>query len=82
MEVRGQHEHVCVNPSGIPFHIGCFRSAPGCQALGVPESYWSWFDGYGWQVATCGGCAHHLGWAFSGEGGGFYGLIVARLLEE
>ena len=81
MEVNGQHEHVCVNPSGIPFHIGCFRAAPGCVPHGPAESYWSWFAGYRWQIALCGGCGTHLGWAFHGDAP-FHGLVMARVVED
>ena len=80
--IRGQHEHVCVNPSGIPFHIGCFSAAPGCTDHGPEESYWSWFEGYRWQIALCTACRRHLGWAFRSTDGGFHGLILARLRED
>lgn len=83
LTVRGQHEHVCVNPSGIPFRIGCFRTAPGCAPRGPSYDYWSWFAGYRWQIVVCAGCQTHLGWAFHGEqGAGFFGLITARLIEK
>jgi hypothetical protein len=75
---RGEHEHVCVNPSGIPYRIGCFRDAPGCVPHGDEESLFSWFPGYRWQIALCGACRAHLGWSFHGNGT-FYGLVVARL---
>lgn len=83
MQVRGEHEHVCVNPSGIAFRIGCFRVAPGVVPHGPSYDYWSWFAGYRWQIVLCGGCRTHLGWAFHGEAGlAFFGLVTPRLRER
>jgi len=80
----GSHEHTFSNPSGFSFHIGCFRSAPGCEQLGSPTEAWTWFPGHAWRVAVCRGCGAHLGWEYRPRGGGegFYGLILARLVEE
>jgi hypothetical protein len=81
IEVAGEHRHVCVNPSGVPFDIACFDLAPGCVPHGRREGYWSWFAGYDWQIALCGTCRAHLGWSFHGDGT-FYGLIASRLAPE
>jgi hypothetical protein len=82
-EVNGKHAHVHVNPSGIPFDIGCFRDAPGTVGVGPFETHWTWFPGHAWQIAVCGGCRAHLGWAFrSPSGEGFHGLVLARLAER
>jgi ribosomal protein S27E len=78
--VHGAHEHRRVNPSGVDFHVGCFSIAPGCDVEGTPTTFWTWFPGYAWQLATCGNCGDHLGWAFTGEGT-FFGLILPRLSE-
>lgn len=78
----GRHHHTCVNPTGIVFRIGCFRSAPGCTGVGDWSTYWSWFEGYAWQVCCCQGCSVHLGWGFQGDGAPFYGLILDRLAER
>lgn len=76
----GRYEHVCENPEGVIFHIGCFAAAPGCIMVGRPSSHWTWFPGYRWRVALCGRCGAHLGWQFQdGGGGGFFGLILDRL---
>ena len=78
----GRHEHVCSNPEGVRFRIGCFAAAPGCVMIGRPTSHWTWFAGYRWRVALCGRCGAHLGWQFrDGAGDGFFGLIVERLVE-
>ena len=79
INVNGQHEHACVNPYGLRFHIGCFRAAPGCAAVGGATAEHTWFPGYAWRVAVCAGCNAHLGWTYQAAGDGFYGLIMARL---
>lgn len=76
--VGGRHEHTRVNPLGIVFHFGCFSRAEGCDTVGPPTAEESWFPGYRWEIAGCGACHTHLGWAFRGEGG-FFGLILDRL---
>lgn len=80
----GSHEHTFRNPSGFAFHIGCFRSAPGCEQLGAATEAWTWFAGHAWRVAVCRSCGGHLGWEYRPRGGGegFYGLILDRLVEE
>jgi len=77
--MAGQHEHHCANPHGIYFHIGCFRSAPGCAAVGRSTHEFTWFAGYSWRIAVCGACHAHLGWRYSGENGHFHGLILDQL---
>jgi len=82
----GGHGHCFSNPHGYRFRIRLFAAAPGCVHEGAATEYFSWFPGYAWRVACCGGCCTHLGWEFScigapgpGEPGGFHGLIGARL---
>jgi hypothetical protein len=77
--MAGQHEHHCANPHGIHFHIGCFRTAPGCSAVGRSTHEFTWFAGYSWRIAVCGTCHAHLGWRYSGESGYFHGLILGQL---
>ncbi len=77
--VNGAHAHTCTNPLGITFHIGCFRSAPGCSAEGAATHEHTWFPGYAWQIAYCGRCNTHLGWWYTSPDDGFYGLINERL---
>lgn len=79
--VGGGHRHTFANPSGIVFEIGCFRSAPGCAAVGPPSGEFTWFPGHVWRVGVCAACRLHLGWRFSSAGGAaFYGLILDRLI--
>jgi hypothetical protein len=78
---NGKHIHVFFNPHGIVFEIGCFSSAFGCAHVGRATTEFTWFPGYAWRIAVCAGCSAHLGWHYQGEGGGFYGLILANLVE-
>jgi hypothetical protein len=82
IQMEGAHEHEKANPAGLLFRIGCFRVAPGCAAHGVAVAEHTWFAGWRWQLAFCGGCQVQLGWAFLGDAGRFYGLILNRLVEE
>lgn len=79
VEVAGAHEHVKKNPGGFVFQIGCFRAAPGAVPWGAPTAEHTWFAGYAWQIALCGGCGIHLGWAFQAAGDRFHGLVADRL---
>lgn len=81
-DVAGGHEHTCTNPHGVTYHIGCFSAAPGCRQIGQGTFEDTWFPGYAWEISLCAGCGAHLGWRFRGAQGGFYGLILARLLSD
>lgn len=76
------HEHVCTNPHGVAFRVGCFRDAPGCAGVGPHDSAFSWFPGYTWQIAVCRRCHGHLGWVFRSGAERFHGLILDRLVED
>lgn len=80
MRMAGEHIHQCSNPAGFSFVVGCFRSAPGCTAVGEASAYWSWFAGFRWQVALCRSCRAQIGWRFSGETP-FYALILERVRD-
>lgn len=82
----GAHRHRFSNPAELAFEIGLFDEAPGCVHEGAPTEHYSWFPGYTWRVAVCGGCRAHLGWGFEcvgspgpGEPPDFHGLILDRL---
>lgn len=80
--MNGKHAHVFFNPQGIVFEIGCFSSAFGCAHVGQATLEFTWFPGYAWRIAICAGCSAHLGWHYQGGSGqGFYGLILANLVE-
>jgi hypothetical protein len=82
IEMADRHEHVCTNPHGFAYRIGCFRDAPGCAAVGPQDSAFSWFPGYTWQIAVCRRCHGHLGWVFRSGAERFHGLILDRLVED
>jgi len=77
--LEGAPSRAFVNPAGVEYVIAGFREASGCAGAGEPSSYWSWFDGFSWQVALCSGCGVHLGWSFTSEAERFYGLVLDRL---
>ena len=80
----GRQAHTFTNPHGFVFHIGCFATAPGCRATGEPTTEFTWFPGFAWQIAVCGGCGEHLGWLFRSASAeeAFSGLILDRLVER
>ncbi|MCF8085753.1 MAG: hypothetical protein K9J48_02555 [Desulfohalobiaceae bacterium] len=81
--VNGQHVHICANPYGLLFEVGCFARAVGCQSTGTPTTEFTWFPGYAWSIALCSSCANHLGWYYMGRPPSeFYGLILSHLIEE
>jgi hypothetical protein len=80
--VDGGHGHHVVNPHGFAFDIGCFREAAGCVTAGAPTFEFTWFPGYAWRHALCGGCGTHLGWCFAAAASGFFGLVLERLTTE
>jgi len=77
--MNGAHAHCFTNPHGLQFHIGCYRDAPGCIAIGAVTTEFTWFPGYAWRIADCGKCGVHLGWLFTSSADGFYGLIDDRV---
>lgn len=80
ISVQGAHDHTCTNPSGLRFHIGCFREVQTCAELGEASEEFTWFRGYAWRILLCQSCKQHLGWGFQAGGGErFYGLILNRL---
>lgn len=84
MSVDDSHAHVFSNPAGYVFEIGCFRNAPGCLSEGPTSTEFSWFPGFSWQVALCGGCRGLMGWRYRpvlDAGAGFFGLILPHLDE-
>jgi hypothetical protein len=83
IEIDGRHDRHCVNPQGYEFHIGCFRRAPGCPVTGAPTLEFTWFPGFAWSYALCGGCGELLGWRYDGaDASSFYGLILNRLRSD
>ena len=81
VERGGAHEHTFVNPGGYVHHLRCFLIAPGCVHAGAPETEFTWFPGWTWQLAACGSCGDHLGWLFRSGGDQFHGLLVDKLVS-
>jgi hypothetical protein len=79
IEVAGGHEHTFVNPGGFVHHVGCFGLAVNLSYLGEPETAFSWFPGFAWQIAACRACGTHLGWIYRCAGDQFHGLLLTKL---
>ena len=79
IEMAGGHEHTFVNPGGVVHHIGCYAAAPGAHQHGDPQTAFSWFPGWSWQIVSCGRCRVHLGWIYRCSPDQFHGLIVDAL---
>ena len=50
-----------------------------------PSTDFSWFPGYGWQIAVCSKCSSHIGWKFVAvtknlKPKSFYGLSCKSLV--
>jgi hypothetical protein len=80
IERGGGHAHTFVNPGGFVHYVGCFALAPGVVEVGSPETAFSWFPGWSWQIVECARCRAHLGWRFRCEGETFWGLLVEKLV--
>lgn len=83
--VDGAHEHTFVNPAGIVYRIGCFRTAVGCECSTERTAEYAWFAGFAWALARCRRCALHLGWSFTSipdERESFFGLVLERLVMD
>lgn len=82
MKVDGNHRHVFFNPHGEVFEVGCFASAKNILPTGPRTDEFTWFPGFEWQAVACTGCLGQLGWRYTGNNGGFFGLIITALAEE
>ena len=69
-----------MNPGGFVHHLGCFGYAEGTSYLGTPESAFSWFPGYSWQIADCSACRAHP--AVRAKDDQAHGFRVAALRRE
>lgn len=77
----GAHEHTFVNPGGFVHRVRCFGVAHGVAELGAPDTAFTWFPGYSWQILDCARCRVHIGWRFRCADDQFYGLVAERLVE-
>jgi hypothetical protein len=78
MPLEGAATRSYVNPAGLVYEVAAFQRAAGCRVEGDPSTFWTWFPGHAWQLALCGRCGAHVGWAFSGPSA-FFGLLVERI---
>ncbi|MBZ0237603.1 MAG: hypothetical protein K8M05_35130 [Deltaproteobacteria bacterium] len=81
VEVNGAHEHTFVNPGGFVHRIGCFAVATHLGQIGRPETAFSWFPGFSWQIVVCKTCRTHLGWIYRCAGDRFTGLLLDELVS-
>lgn len=82
VERGGAHAHTFVNPGGVVHRIGCFALAVHLSYVGDPETAFTWFPGFSWQVADCATCRSHLGWIYRCRGDQFHGLLLDKLARR
>ncbi|GAB6888762.1 hypothetical protein JCM13304A_22610 [Desulfothermus okinawensis JCM 13304] len=82
IKVNGKFRHVCANPHGYLFELGCFSNGKNFVPAGNPSKEFTWFPGYAWQVILCATCFAHLGWLYTTSTNSFLGLILTNLIEE
>jgi hypothetical protein len=75
------------NPHGLLCPILTLARAEGLELDAHTSTMNTWFEGYAWRPAACGGCGLFLGWAFeavAGEAGPaeFCGLLEERLISR
>jgi hypothetical protein len=77
---------VFANPHGLVFEIVTVRDADGVMLLDPAAHEHSWFPGYAWRVALCGGCSSHVGWSFHATAGQepvlFFGLATRAITQQ
>lgn len=57
-----------VNPIGHVHDLVVAPCAPGAEAAGPVTTAFTWFPGYGWQLAFCRRCGSHVGWCYLATG--------------
>lgn len=74
-----------VNPGGFVHEVLTLRDAPGCIRAGERVRADSWFPGYTWRFALCGGCTGFVGWFYEALGATaparFWGLRAPAVRE-
>ncbi len=82
IQINGQFSHTFQNPAGAIFNIGCFSVTQGCLDVSEKTAEFSWFPGFNWVIVVCSNCYTHMGWHYSMNGSGFYGLILDKIVEN
>ena len=83
---RGDWPLVFANPHGLVFELVLLRAAQELVLVGPATTEHTWFSGYAWRVALCGGCGVHLGWRYEAveperSPALFFGLQSKALVE-
>ncbi|XP_053616631.1 protein cereblon-like isoform X2 [Plodia interpunctella] len=63
MSSEGVHSNY-TNLGGYMHDLVTVSQATNTELSGAPSAEFSWFPGYRWTVALCGGCMAHVGWRF------------------
>jgi len=84
---RGDWPLVFANPQGLVFELVLLRAAQQLVLVGPATTEHTWFSGYAWRVALCGGCGAHLGWRYEAveperSPAMFFGLQSKELAES
>ncbi len=74
------------NAFGLLREVVAVRDAEGLVLDAISSTELTWFAGYAWRIACCGGCTSHLGWRYEAveperEPAAFYGLLTAAVVE-
>jgi len=77
-------EHSFVNPAGVVHALVTVADAHHVRDHGERTTDFSWFPGWSWRYADCGGCGVFLGWCFEAvepdiSPGRFHGLRIVAL---
>jgi len=75
-----------VNNHGYNHEMLTVKKCWGIITQGQPESEYSWFPGYTWQIINCAECWSHLGWEFRATKSTlkprvFYGLTKTAIID-
>jgi hypothetical protein len=83
---EGEVPLVFANPHGMVFELVLLSAAQSLRLIGSMTDEFTWFQGYAWRVALCGGCGTHLGWRFEAIQGAsppvFFGLLRPELVQR
>jgi len=56
-----------VNPGGAVHETLTLYKVSNTYTEGQPQTQFSWFPGYAWEMLICGMCNSHLGWRFTAD---------------
>ena len=75
-----------MNNHGYNHEMLTVKKCWSVMTQGQPESQYSWFPGYTWQIINCPECWSHLGWCFRATRDElkprmFYGLTKTAIVD-